>query len=53
LQAGNAAGIVIGQHERRCSQLNAMIADLQEQREHVEAVLDFQAEQRASREVRP
>lgn len=39
-------------HERRWSELSRMVAELEEQRDHVQAVMDFEAERRASREVR-
>jgi len=45
-QPGNMVEVATGQHERRCQSLNDMISDLEEQRDHVQAVIDFQTEQR-------
>ena len=38
-------------HERRLRHLSDMLAEYEEMRDHVQAVLDYQAAQRASREV--
>jgi hypothetical protein len=45
LQGAIARGRAMGAHERRCADLTRMLAELKEQRDHVQAVLDFKAEQ--------
>jgi hypothetical protein len=51
-QGASATQLVMDQHERRCQDLHRILAELEEMRNHVEALLEFQAEQRAAREVR-
>jgi hypothetical protein len=46
-QAAGATEAAMGAHERRLRHLDDMLAELEEQREHVQAVLDFEAERRA------
>ena len=52
LQAG-ASTLAMELHERRCQDLHRMRTELEEMRDHVQEVVNFQDEQRASRrEVR-
>jgi hypothetical protein len=48
-QGDGALRNVMAQHERRCGDLVRMLAELEEMRDHVQAVLDFKAEQRRAR----
>lgn len=50
LQDASAVVAATNAHERRCADLDRMRRDLEEQFDHVQAVLDFQTEQRASRQ---
>ena len=45
-QGQQMARIAMGAHERRCLDLNRMLAELEEQRDHVQAVINFKAQQR-------
>jgi hypothetical protein len=49
-QGNQAMTRVMDEHERRCMDLNRMLTELEEMRDHVQAVLDFQRQQRAERE---
>jgi hypothetical protein len=47
VQDAIARGRAMGAHERRCGELTRMLAELEEMRDHVQAVIDFKAAQRA------
>jgi hypothetical protein len=49
LQGDQALQLVMAQHERRCADLSRMLAEVEEMRDHVQAVMDFKAEQRRAR----
>jgi hypothetical protein len=46
-QPGNAMDAAMSAHERRWTELNRMMRELEEARDHVQAVMDFEAERRA------
>jgi hypothetical protein len=49
LQGNQAMERAMGEHERRWTDLNRIMTELEEMRDHVQAVLDFQRQQRAQR----
>jgi hypothetical protein len=46
-QPGAALEAAMDAHERRSTELNRMMRELEEARDHVQAVMDFEAERRA------
>lgn len=48
VQGNDAARLVMAQHERRCMDLNRILTELEEMRDHVQAVIDFKEQQRAA-----
>ena len=49
-QGNSATEAAIAQYQRGWTDLSRMLTELEEQRDHVQAVLDFQAEQRVARQ---
>lgn len=49
-QGDSALVSALQSHDRRWMQLDRVLREIEEQRDHVQAVLDFKAEQRAARQ---
>jgi hypothetical protein len=52
-QGNDAMNVVMAEHERRCIDLNRILTELEEQRDHVQAVLDDMAQRRSAEALRP